>query len=383
MPADDYKRKLAAIFSADVVGYSRMMAENEAETVSALTENREMMSVLIIQHRGRVVDSPGDNLLAEFPSVVDAVMCAVAVQKELKARNADLPEGRKMLFRIGINLGDVIEQDDRIYGDGVNIAARLESLAEPGGVCLSRTAFDQVEDKLPLGYEYMGAKNVKNISRPLRAYRVLLEPPSSGRHGPEEQVDVDENISTGRKSQPEHEDTIPRDGRDESDINAAIRKHYEIKTGSKTLFYRHLMLFLGGSVFLFILNMMVSPGVLWFYWPVTGWTLLLFFHWSKTSALSGARLEKILDKASNTADNLKQEGRLDAYEDMLRHRVANEVRFFRQVLLFLGVSVFLFIINLLTSPGTLWFYWPVLGMGAGLFVFWVRFIVFPDATGKK
>ena len=123
-----------------------------------------------------MVDSPGDNLLAEFASVVDAVQCAVAVQKELQARNAELPENRRMLFRIGVNLGDVIEEGDRIYGDGVNIAARLESLADAGGICVSKTAFDQIETKLPFGYEFLGEQTVKNITKPVGAYRVLMEP---------------------------------------------------------------------------------------------------------------------------------------------------------------------------------------------------------------
>src|SRR5512139_2480073 len=134
------------------------------------------MFSLIKQHRGRVIDSPGDNMLAEFASVVDSVQCAVAVQNELKARNADLPENRRMQLRIGINLGDVIEEGERIYGDGVNIAARLESLADPGGICVSKTAFDHIETKLPLGYEYLGEQAVKNIARPVGAYKVLMEP---------------------------------------------------------------------------------------------------------------------------------------------------------------------------------------------------------------
>lgn len=171
-----YKRKLAAIFSADVVGYSRLMGEDEAATVKTLEIYKGVMSDLIRRHQGRVVDSPGDNLLAEFGSVVDGVQCAVAVQKELQARNAELPENRKMQFRIGINLGDVIEEGDRIYGDGLNIAARLEALADPGGICVSKTAFDQIETKLPLGYEFMGEQEVKNIAKPVGAYRVLMEP---------------------------------------------------------------------------------------------------------------------------------------------------------------------------------------------------------------
>jgi adenylate cyclase len=152
------------------------MGEDEAATVNTLENYKEIMSEMISQHRGRVVDSPGDNLLAEFTSVVDAVQCAVATQKELQARNNELPESRRMQFRIGVNLGDVIEEESRIYGDGVNIAARLESLSDPGGICVSKTAFDQIEAKLPFGYEYLGEQTVKNVSKPVAAYRVIMEP---------------------------------------------------------------------------------------------------------------------------------------------------------------------------------------------------------------
>jgi adenylate cyclase len=176
MTSDTFQRKLTAILSADVVGYSRLMGEDEAGTVKTLEIYKGVMFSLIKQHRGRVVDSPGDNLLAEFGSVVDAVQCAVSIQKELQTRNADLSENRRMEFRIGINLGDVIEEEDRIYGDGVNIAARLEALADPGGICVSKTAFDHIESKLPLGYEFLGDQTVKNIPKPIGAYRVLMEP---------------------------------------------------------------------------------------------------------------------------------------------------------------------------------------------------------------
>jgi len=181
MAQEGFKRKLTAILSADAVGYSRLMAEDEAATVKTIATYREVMTVLIKQHRGRVVDSPGDNLLAEFSSVVDAVQCAVAVQNEFQTRNAELAENRKMKFRIGINLGDVIDEEDRIYGDGVNVAARLEALADPGGICVSKTAFDQIQTKLPLGYEYLGEQSVKNIPKPVRAYRVLMKPDDAGK----------------------------------------------------------------------------------------------------------------------------------------------------------------------------------------------------------
>jgi adenylate cyclase len=174
MAPNAFQRKLAAILSADVKGYSRLMGEDENGTVRTLNAYRELMSDLIMKHRGRIVDSPGDNLLAEFGSVVDAVRCAVALQKELYARNAELAEDRRMEFRIGINLGDVIVEGDQIYGDGVNIAARVETLSEGGGICISGTVFDQVENKLALQWEYLGEQTVKNIKKPVRVYRVQM-----------------------------------------------------------------------------------------------------------------------------------------------------------------------------------------------------------------
>jgi len=137
MNTERVKRKLSAIFSADVEGYSRLMGDDEAATVRTLEAYRKVLTDLVEEHRGRVVDSPGDNLLAEFGSVVDAVQCAVEVQQILKAKNAELPENRRMQFRIGVNLGDVIQEGERIYGDGVNIAARIEGLADGGGICVS------------------------------------------------------------------------------------------------------------------------------------------------------------------------------------------------------------------------------------------------------
>lgn len=171
----DLRRKLVAIFIADVVGYAKLMNEDEPATVSTLTSYKEKMTGLIEKYRGRVVDSPGDNLMAEFPSVMDAVKCAVTVQKKFKEMNRDLPENRKMEFRIGINLGDVIEHGNRIYGDRINIAARLEAIADPGGICISRTVYDQIEDKLSLNYKYLGERKVKNIPKPVEAYRIIME----------------------------------------------------------------------------------------------------------------------------------------------------------------------------------------------------------------
>ena len=175
MPAVGMARKLAAIFSTDVAGYSRLMGDDEEATIRTLTAYRAVISSLIHHHRGRVVDSPGDNLLAEFASVVDAVRCAVEIQHALQMRNDGLPEHRQMRFRIGINLGDVIVEGERLYGDGVNIAARLESLALPGGICISGTAYDQVETKLALTYEDLGEQAVKNIAKPVRVFRVVMD----------------------------------------------------------------------------------------------------------------------------------------------------------------------------------------------------------------
>jgi adenylate cyclase len=191
MNSEGFKRKLAAILSADVVGYSRLMGEDEQATIQTLTSHRELMTSLIKREYGRVIDSPGDNLLAEFESAVHAVECAVKIQKELFKRNAELSENRRMEYRIGVNLGEVIEEGDRIYGDGVNIAARLESLAEPGGICISAFVHSQVKSRLQLEYEYLGEKTVKNIKEPVAVYRVVaflkemaLEPSAIERAAP-------------------------------------------------------------------------------------------------------------------------------------------------------------------------------------------------------
>ncbi len=170
-----FSRKLAAILSADVEGYSRLMSADEVSTIETLTTYRELMTTLVEQYRGRVVDSPGDNLLTEFSSAMDAVQGAVEIQRALSLHNAELPIERQMRFRIGINVGDIVVEGDRLYGDGINIAARLEGLAEGGGICLSGTVYDQVAHKLPLWYEDLGRQAVKNIDKPVRVYRVQME----------------------------------------------------------------------------------------------------------------------------------------------------------------------------------------------------------------
>src|ERR1700686_1424903 len=166
------QRKLAAILCADVHGYSRLMGEDEEATLRTLTSHLKLIYSQIEQHHGRFVNSAGDSVLAEFASVVEAVNCAVDIQAGLKAENASLPPERRMEFRIGVNLGDVMVEGEQIYGDGVNVAARLESLADPSGICISGTAYDHVRDKLALAYEDAGEKVVKNIARPVHVWRV-------------------------------------------------------------------------------------------------------------------------------------------------------------------------------------------------------------------
>lgn len=167
------QRRLAAILAADVAGYSRLMGADEEGTLAALKElRRDLADPKIKEHRGRIVKTTGDGLLVEFASVVDAVRCAVEVQREMASRNARVPEDTRIQFRMGINLGDIIKDGRDIYGDGVNVAARLEALAEPGGICVNRVVRDQVRDKLDFGFEDAGEQRVKNIARPLRVYHV-------------------------------------------------------------------------------------------------------------------------------------------------------------------------------------------------------------------
>ncbi|HEY8871469.1 MAG TPA: adenylate/guanylate cyclase domain-containing protein [Stellaceae bacterium] len=177
MAEERVERRLAAILAADVVGYSRLMGANEEATLAEMKRHlRELVDPKITEHRGRIVKTTGDGILVEFASVVDAVRCAVDVQREMADRNIGVPAERRIEFRIGLNVGDIIIDGTDIYGDGVNVAARLEALAEPGGICISRVVRDQVRDKLDFSFEDMGEQQVKNIARPVRAHRVLLGP---------------------------------------------------------------------------------------------------------------------------------------------------------------------------------------------------------------
>jgi adenylate cyclase len=189
-------RKLTAILSADVEGYSRLMGEDDDATVHTLTLYRAAIQTLVREHRGRVVDSTGDNVLAEFASVVDAVQCAVAIQRDLGARNVALPPSRQMKFRVGVNLGDVIVDGERIYGDGVNIAARLQGLAVGGGICIAGSVHEQVKGKLALRYEDLGLQSVKNIAQRVRVHRVREEPAAV----PAVRVDAPRGVTAWRRA---------------------------------------------------------------------------------------------------------------------------------------------------------------------------------------
>ena len=181
MAEQDVTRKLVAILAADVVGYSRLMGEDEEGTLATLRTYREVIEKLIAEFDGRVFSGAGDSVMAEFPSPVQAVRCAVRFQEELEKRNAELPESRRMLFRIGINLGDVMVEDDNLFGDGVNIAARLQALAAPGGICISDSVYQQIRNKVPLGYKPLGKHSVKNIAEPVIVYSLLTTPEAGGR----------------------------------------------------------------------------------------------------------------------------------------------------------------------------------------------------------
>jgi adenylate cyclase len=237
------ERKLTTILSADVAGYSRLMGADEAGTLATLKAHREAMATLIAEQRGRIVSTAGDSLLAEFPSVVQAVECAVQIQRALAERNATLPAERQMLLRIGINLGDVIVENDDLFGEGVNIAARLQAMADPGGILISGTVFDQVKDKLTLGFDYLGPQSVKNIAAQVPTYRVLLQPGAS----PPERRETPEVAEAGG----------PARGRRLHNFYVDVARAGAV-----------IVLLLG-------INLLSGSGRLWFQWPALGILFLL------------------------------------------------------------------------------------------------------------
>jgi class 3 adenylate cyclase len=395
MDEERIQRKLTAIFSADAVGYSRLMRDDEVATINTLSEYRVLMANLIVQHKGRVIDTPGDNLLSEFWSVVDAVQSAVAIQRELKARNAKLPENRKMLFRIGINIGDVIQEDGRIYGDGVNIAARLEGLAEPGGICISRTAYDQIESKLPFGYEYLGKRTVKNINKPVYAYRVVLEAeedpvkthmeeeagPDEGRAQSEEPGQQDEateqTIDFVKNRIRDFAREIAGDeqiGKDIKEIKNRVRSFTDEMTGDSTRRDRAIRqilqnkltrLFLGVGAILVVINVVTSFGRWWFQYPLMSFALVIYINWVRVYFLSSEKTQETREKIFKTELAELPEGgqATEKQKELVERRAKARIYFYIHLYSFLGVNVFLLLLNLLTSPFSWWFQFPLLGWG--------------------
>ncbi|MGI9499380.1 MAG: adenylate/guanylate cyclase domain-containing protein [Geminicoccaceae bacterium] len=242
------KRRLTTVLCADVKSYTRLMESDETGTLERLRTYRSSMKALIARHDGRVVNTWGYALIAEFESVVEAVHAAVEIQQELTGRNRDLPETEQMWFRIGINLGDVMVEEGDIYGDGVNIAARLQELAEPGGIMISRPVFDQVRNKLSLGFDFLGDQAVKNVSEPVPSYRILLDgAPAAGRS--------------------------PSTDQDPAEKRAELWAQFKaLPAGVKTA-----AILVG---FFFCLNLFTGLGSIWFHWPSLSMLLILLLYFS-------------------------------------------------------------------------------------------------------
>ena len=243
------ERKLITILAADVAGYSALMERDEPGTLTQLKASRELMAEEIARHRGRIFGAAGDSLLAEFSSVVNAVECAVRIQRRLAERNARLPEESRMRFRIGINLGDVLIEGDDLFGEGVNIAARLQALAEPGGILISGAVFEQVRTKLSLAFDALGPQPVKNIAEPVAAWRVVLDPRADVR------VPQPSNVRQGAAA-------------------AAAPGAHPVAGAPPRFAWRRLrrsLALVGVFVAFFLaINLLTYHGTLWFQWPSLG-----------------------------------------------------------------------------------------------------------------
>jgi adenylate cyclase len=246
------KRRLTSILCADVKSYSRLMENDETRTIGMLRQYRAAMDALVERHEGRTINTWGDAVIAEFSSVVEAVQCAIEVQRELAARNHELPEGEQMWFRIGINLGDVMVENDDLYGEGVNIAARLQEMAEPGGILISGTVYDLVRNKLSVGFEHLGQQAVKNVTEPVISYRILLD-------------------GEGRPAAA----AMPRPA-------AVMQAQPHGRVGRLWSRFRALPRLVRAALviilFLFVLDMADGPETTWFHWPAAalGFFVLLW-----------------------------------------------------------------------------------------------------------
>ena len=258
MTDDKVKRRLTTVLCADVHGYSRLMGANEAATLGTLRRYRTAIAGLVERHDGRIVNTWGDAVIAEFASVVEAVQCAVEIQQEISNQDSDLPHADRMRFRIGVNLGDVMVDGSDIYGDGVNIAARLQELAEPGGVVVSAPVYDQVHNKLSLGFDCLGQQQMKNVA-PVISYRVTMGGRAAGR--PSFALDESPDPQAGAVAA--------------SEAGARrIRDRYEPSTGMGSIsdwlanLPRPIAATLTVSGFLILINVFTGLHRIWFHWPV-------------------------------------------------------------------------------------------------------------------
>lgn len=287
MNNDAIGSRQAAILSADVIS-DDLMGENETDTIRTLSAYLDVVIGFIRQYHGRVLDTPEDNVLAEFASTADAVRSAVTIQKDLTARNAPLPVVRKMEFRIGIHFGDVMVDGDGVCGDGVAIASQLEGLAQPGGICVSRSVYEKVKDELPFGCEYLGEKTLKNIARPIAAYTVSLDtaelPPEKE---PEEKTEQAEKLH--------------RIG------DMVAEAHRKRRNRSKSQLYRHLRAYLIVNGFLFILNVFTYRGYWWIIWPVFGWGLLILLRLKRTGLIASDKRVSLETQALLQTSQLQTE----------------------------------------------------------------------------
>jgi adenylate cyclase len=253
------KRRLTTVLSADVDGYSRLMESDEAGTLSTLRRYRSAMAKLIERHDGRIINTWGDAIIAEFASVVEAVQCAVETQQEISGHNSVLPDEKRMRFRIGINLGDVMVEGDDVYGDGVNIAARLQQLAEPGGILISGPVYDQVHNKLSMGFARLGHQHVKNIANPIVSYRVIQGDPMT--QNPKPQLDME-----AQPPAPEHPAS------DAKTVLARLWAWY-------LRLPRPIAVIFAVTGFLFLINVFSGLDEVWFHWPVAP-LLLIVVLWA-------------------------------------------------------------------------------------------------------
>jgi adenylate cyclase len=258
------KRRLTTLLCADVEGYTRLMEADEAGTLASLRKCRAAMTTLVERHDGRIVNTWGDAVIAEFPSVVEAVQCAVETQQEIFSQNGGLPESRRMRFRIGIHLGDVMVEGDDVYGDGVNIAARLQELAEPGGILISGPVYDQVHNKLSIGFDCLGQQSLKNVANPVTGYRVL---------------------QGGAETRPVASRPSVRRGpavRSAHSAQGGLARAWEWYVGLPRLSAVMIAL----AIFMFLINVFSGLREVWFQWPATVFLLIAFLRAASRSRRS-------------------------------------------------------------------------------------------------